>query len=174
MKHLPIVCLLLLCAFIAPALQAQTLSITTNMTLPPVLVDEPMDPIQLQATGSTGSYSWSLVNGTASLVGRIAPGLSVMPDGKIVGTPTALQAPTGFTVRVTDSASRSATKVLAIAVIPSTPTLTTTAMTPATAGRFYSWTYTAAGGKQPYTWSNSTALPSELTLNATTGVLSGN
>jgi Putative Ig domain/Matrixin/Ig-like domain from next to BRCA1 gene len=52
-------------------------------------------------------------------------------------------------------------------------TITTAALLNGTRGVFYSQQIVATGGRQPYTWSSSGVLPIGLTLNASTGVLSG-
>jgi hypothetical protein len=157
--------------------QGQALTITTNTTLPQAVVGEAMTPplFQLEATGGTKPYTWSLVPGSPALVGKIAPGLSVTPSGQLVGNATTLQGPVGFKVQVADSSSpkKVASKALIIAVVPATPKISTASMGVATIGVGYSWTFKAMDGKLPYTWSNSTALPAGLTLNSTTGVLSG-
>ena len=156
--------------------QGQALTITTNATLPQVVIGEPINPsLQVEATGGTKPYTWSLAPGSPALVGKIAPGLDVTSSGQIVGTPTALQPRAGFKVQVTDSSSpkKITTKVLSIAVISATPKISLASMAPATIGVEYAWTFNATDGKLPYTWSNSTALPTGLSLNSTTGNLSG-
>ena len=158
----------------ATAAQAQTLTITTPQVLPQAITSEPITPINLEATGGSGNYTWSSVNGTVAVVGIIAPGLSVTSGGQIIGTPTTPQASTGFTVRVTDNATaKTVTKTLSIVIISDKPKLSLAAMNAATAGANYTWPFTASEGKTPYTWSSNGTLPQGLTLNSTTGVLSG-
>jgi formylglycine-generating enzyme required for sulfatase activity/alpha-tubulin suppressor-like RCC1 family protein len=159
----------------ASAAFGQVLTITTNSTLPPAYSGETLSPIQLDATGGTAPYTWTLVTGLPALVGKIAPGLSVNPTGQIVGTPTALQAPVGFTIQVADSSSpkKITKKVFAIAVISTTPKLAIAPIPPAFLGSNYSWTFNATEGKTPYTWSTNSTLPQGLSLNATTGILGG-
>ncbi|NDG72420.1 MAG: hypothetical protein EBY32_14235, partial [Proteobacteria bacterium] len=157
--------------------QGQALTITTNATLPQAVVAEAMTSpfFQLEASGGTTPYTWSLVSGREALVGKIAPGLSITPSGQLVGNATTLQGPVGFTVQVADSSSpkKIATKVLIIAVVSATPKISSVSMEPATIGVGYSWTFNATDGKLPYTWSANSTLPAGLTLNSTTGVLSG-
>lgn len=52
-------------------------------------------------------------------------------------------------------------------------TITTTALPPATVGTAYNATLTETGGKAPFNWLVTPSLPSGLTLNATTGAISG-
>src|SRR6185369_14441254 len=81
-----------------------------------------------------------------------------------------------FTVLVTDSqtpVAQTATKALVITIIPSV-SITTTSLPGGDAGSSYTATLSAVGGTMPYVWSISTgSLPSGLTLNNTTGVISG-
>src|SRR5437667_4576817 len=57
---------------------------------------------------------------------------------------------------------------------PATLMITTTSVPTAIQNKAYSTTITATGGTLPYTWSiASGALPVGLTLNASTGVISG-
>jgi hypothetical protein len=158
----------------ATAAQAQNLTITTPQVLPEAVAEDPITPIDLQATGGSGNYTWSSVNGSVSTWGIIAPGLSVTSGGQIIGTPTTPQPSTGFTVRVTDNATaKTVTKTLSIVVISGKPILSLAAMNAATAGANYTWPFTAREGKTPYAWSSNGTLPEGLTLNSTTGVLSG-
>jgi formylglycine-generating enzyme required for sulfatase activity len=159
----------------ASAAFGQALTITTNSTLPPAYLGEALSPIPLEATGGPAPYTWSLVTGSQALVGKLATGLSVNPSGQIVGTPTALQAPVGFTVQVADSSSpkKITKKVFTIAVVSTTPKLVVTPIRPAFLASNYAWTFNATEGKAPYTWSTNSTLPQGLSLNATTGILGG-
>lgn len=127
----------------------------------------------LSATGGTVPYSWSFTGG--SLPG----GLSLnQQTGVISGTPTA-SGNFSFTVRVIDSQSTAdtASKTLSLRVDPAPIALlniTTTALPNGRRNIAYSVTLQATGGVKPYQWSlSSGALPPGLTLNASTGVISG-
>ncbi|MBZ5631478.1 MAG: Ig domain-containing protein, partial [Acidobacteriia bacterium] len=126
----------------------------------------------VQATGGVTSYSWSIT------VGTLPAGLTLnASSGVISGTPTASGTAT-FTVQVRDSAATpaTATKQLSITVAAAPPALaiSTTSLAIATAGSAYSATVQATGGVTPYSWSITVGtLPTGLTLNASTGVISG-
>ena len=63
------------------------------------LVDEPISPIELQASGGTKPYTWEITG--------LPPGLSEASDGRIEGTPTETGTST-VTATVTDSATPNA------------------------------------------------------------------
>jgi hypothetical protein len=94
--------------------------------------------------------------------------------GAVTGTPTSA-GPTSFTVRVTDNLAQTDDQDLSIAVAPPPiPTITTTSLPAAMVGVAYSQTLQATGGTPPYTWSVSAgALPAGITLNTSTGALTG-
>lgn len=122
--------------------------------------------MSLAATGGTRSYSWAIESGT------LPPGLNVA-SGKISGTPTTRGSWT-FVLRATDSAGRVAlSNPLTLTVNPQLQ-IVTSALPGATKGVFYSVQLVGEGGVPPYAWSRSSgSLPSGLTLNTTTGVISG-
>jgi len=61
-----------------------------------------------------------------------------------------------------------------LTVTAATPSITTSSLSPAIVNTAYSATVQATGGLLPYTWSVTTGtLPAGLTLNASTGVISG-
>ena len=84
-----------------------------------------------------------------------------------------------FTVQVSDSQNPSHTDStpLSVTVNPATvppPSITTTSLPDARRNVSYSQTVQATGGVTPYAWSlASGALPAGLTLNGSTGVISG-
>ena len=92
------------------------LSIVTS-SLSGSLINTPYTAV-LIAAGGTTPYTWSLVSGSGSL----PPGLSLSSNGNITGTPTTAGS-YSFTVRVTDSASATATKALSINVVSSSTAL---------------------------------------------------
>jgi len=85
--------------------------VVTTTSLPNDRKGVPYPPTQLQATGGTTGYTWSIVAGS----GALPPGLGLSPGGLISGTPTKVGTFT-FTVQVTDSSSQTATATLAIKI----------------------------------------------------------
>ena len=140
----------------------------------------PATPVALEATGGTVPYSWSISSGA------LPPGLVLDPTtGAITGTPT-----TGgaypFTVQVTDSASPTpaiATQALSIRI-----GLCITTASPLPNGKKNKLygdpgpppgvpnapVYMAAtGGTTPYTWSIVSGAPPGMSINGSTGQLTG-
>jgi hypothetical protein len=126
----------------------------------------------LVASGGVPGYVWSLNTGSNPL----PDGLTLNPTGVIAGTPTTAGTMT-IIVKVTDSAGGIATKELALTITaPGVQPLviTTTALPPGTVGTAYNATLVATGGTGAKSWSvSSGALPTGLSLNASTGLISG-
>lgn len=124
----------------------------------------------LGASGGTQPYSnWAVTSGS------LPAGLTLISaSGTIFGMPTA-NGTSSFSVTVKDSlGNTSAAQALSIA-IEMPPVITTTSLPSGTAGVAYSQTLIPGGGAPPYAnWMLvSGSLPTGLTLNASTGVLSG-
>jgi hypothetical protein len=121
----------------------------------------------LLANGGSPPYTWSIP------VGTLPANLTLNPStGAITGTPTATGT-SNFTVKVTDSAQASATASLSI-TISTALAITTTALPSGGVNTPYSSTVKASGGATPYTWKiTSGSLPTGLSLNATSGNISG-
>jgi Putative Ig domain/IPT/TIG domain len=144
------------------------LSVTTT-SLPGGQVGAVYGPATLAAAGGVTPYSWSVTGGA------LPPGLSLSSGGIISGTPTAYGT-FSFTVTVTDSETpaMTASQGLSITVKPAPLVITTTSVPAATGGAAYSATVAATGGVTPYSWSvRGGSLPPGLSLNASTGVISG-
>ncbi|MGB8885890.1 MAG: Ig domain-containing protein [Candidatus Korobacteraceae bacterium] len=169
---------LILCVFLAacggggskPAPPSAPVITTTQ--LPPGAVNVPYSA-SFQGSGGTGPFTWSITAGT------LPPGLTLNQQGGITGTPTMFgQYP--FTVTVTDSNSLMGSASVSIniegailvnCVSCSSGTLN---LPPGTLNVPYTASLSASGGQAPYTWSIvSGTLPAGLTLNASTGVISG-
>jgi hypothetical protein len=118
----------------------------------------------LMGSGGKTPYVWTVTSG--SLPG----GLTLDPaTGIISGTPTA-GGVFPFTITLTDATPVQATAALTINVLG----ITTTSLPDGTVGTAYSQTLQAAGGVPPLTWAvSSGTLPTGLTLNASSGTISG-
>jgi hypothetical protein len=123
---------------------------------------------QVMAAGGTGTgYSFSVS------AGSLPGGLTLdAPSGTISGTPTAV-GPNSFTIKVTDSGSGSATKVYSVPIYAPL-TITTTVLPGGAVGVAYNTQLMATGGSGGNTWSvTSGTPPANITLNTSTGLLSG-
>ncbi|MGA9304034.1 MAG: Ig domain-containing protein, partial [Candidatus Sulfotelmatobacter sp.] len=146
------------------------LSVTTTSLLAGIS-GTPYGPVTLAASGGSQPYVWSITTGTL-------PAGVTITNGVIAGTPTSA-GKSSFTVKVTDSSSPplAATQALSISITSSgstTVTINTTTLPAGNTGTAYSSTLAASGGTKPYSWSiTSGALPTDLTLNASSGAISG-
>ena len=151
----------------------QGLSIVINLLNPPVIttttlpggtVRQPYSET-LQATGGIGILSWTLSGGSLPAM------LSLSPTGVISGTPTNDGNRT-FTVTVRDTLNQSDTQDLSIAV-SEVLTITTKDLPDADVGHSYSKRLQRMGGVAPFTWSVAPPLPDGLSLDPSTGEISG-
>jgi len=127
----------------------------------------------MTASGGVPTYTWTLDSGSPSL----PSGLSLSSGGHFTGTPTQ-SGSYSFVIKVTDSTTPvgiTTTKPITINVsTPGQVIITTASITKGQAGIAYSFLLSATGGTTPYTWSlASGALPSGLSLNFSTGEISG-
>ncbi|MEU4829853.1 putative Ig domain-containing protein [Streptosporangium sp. NPDC023615] len=166
-------------SFTAQVTDASNVSTTRAVTLviaPPPVLTFPAPPngevsipysIPLTVTGGTAPYVWSIT------AGSLPPGLTLNTStGVLSGTPT-LGGVFSFSVKVVDAFNQSDTRTVSV-TIAALPTFTFAAPPPGQVGVAYSVPLTISGGVAPYTWSVSAgSLPPGLTLNASTGVLSG-
>lgn len=118
------------------------------------------------ASGGTAPYTWSVVSG-------LVPGLAFVPSSvAFSGTPTS---PGSFsiTLQVTDAAGLTATKSFTVTIAAATLTISgARQLSNATLNVAYSQQLTAVGGTPPYTW-KANGLPTGLTINSSTGLISG-
>jgi thermolysin len=135
-------------------------------SLPDWTVNQPYSQ-QLQATGGTGTKTWSDLNG--DLAGT---GLSLAADGLLSGTPV----DTGvisFTARVSDQGGDSREKPYSFTINP-VVTITTDSLPAGVMGQTYSHQLVSTGGTGTITWSdkNNNLSGTGLSLSAD-GLLSG-
>lgn len=124
----------------------------------------------LKASGGTGSLSWNLASGS-----HLSAGLSLdASTGVISGSPTA-SGTTNFTVQVTDSAPTPVSATQSLSITIASRLIITTALLPnGLVNLAYATTLQASSGMKPYSWSITTgSLPAGLSLDASTGVISG-
>ena len=140
--------------------------VSTTFAAPPAAAVNSPYSDTLTATGGTTPYTWSVNAGT------LPAGITLSSAGVLSGTPTT----TGsypFTVNVIDANKGVATASITL-VVTAALALTFSAPPSGTVGVAYTDTFTAANGTTPYTFSISAGtLPAGLTLNASTGVVSG-
>ncbi|WP_426702276.1 putative Ig domain-containing protein [Rhodanobacter sp. Col0626] len=143
------------------------------VTTPPAATVSVPYSQQLMISGGTAPYyNFALSSGS------LPAGLSLSSSGVISGTPTATTS-TPFQISVYDSSTGVAPYfgilTVTVTVNPApTITLSPTTLGTITVGSAFSQTFTPTGGTGPYTYSVSAgALPAGLTLNGSTGLLSG-
>jgi Putative Ig domain len=125
--------------------------------------------ISFTATVTNDSTSkgvtWSLT-GAGSLSSQTTSSATYQAPATVTSAQTA-------TVKATSVADTSQTKSVPITINPA-PALSGNTLAAATVGTAYNQTLTESGGTTPYTWSITTGtLPAGLSLNASTGVISG-
>jgi hypothetical protein len=141
------------------------LSITTT-SLPGGSINVPYSNT-LAATGGEPPYNWSVVGGS------LPPGLGLSSAGVISGTPTA-GGMYSVTVQVGDTLANTASALLSITIQTGQLVITTMMLPLGTVDVPYVAALGANGGTPPYTWSViSGTLPTNLTLDTNTGVISG-
>ena len=126
----------------------------------------------ITASGGAAPYSFAVT------AGALPAGLTLSPGGILSGTPTA-GGSFNFTVTATDSSPFpgpfSGSQAYTLVIAPATIVLPATTLGGGTLGAPYSDAITAAsGGTAPYTYAvTAGALPGGLTLNASTGAITG-
>ena len=157
---------------------------TTGLTItinPPLLqitnTGLPNGTVGVVYAGASETASGGVTPYTYSATG-LPSGLSINAStGAISGTPlTATNGAVSVTITATDSSSpnkqTASTTGLTITIAPPPLTITNTALPSGTVNTAYSASETASGGTTPYTYS-ATGLPSGLSINTSTGAISG-
>jgi hypothetical protein len=110
-------------------------------------------------------YSFSLSTGT------LPSGLTLnSTSGAIAGTPTVAG---NFTLQVADSNTVVAPTTCQFAISPAVLQITTTSLPSGTQNAAYNATVVATGGTKPYTFSAGSPFPTWLSINPSTGLISG-
>jgi large repetitive protein len=156
---------------------AQALTINSG----PGFGDYQIGPVQLplQASGGSGSgYTWAVTGGSlpTGLFVRNDGGPNYFPVGVtlgILGVATAAGT-ANFTLQVTDSASNTATLACTMNIL-SLAITDPNQLSDGLVGAAYSYTMTAAGNTGGVTWAipNGNSLPAGLSLDGSTGEISG-
>jgi len=151
-------------ATLSLSINGTPLSVTTS-TLPIGTVGQSYTA-SLTASGGVPPYQWSASAG-------LPAGLTLAQGGVISGTPTA-SGVFSLAVQVTDSSNLSATAKLTLTINTVPITITTNPpLFSGVVGIAYSQPFTATGGKTPYTWAIVSGSSGGLTLDASSGILSG-
>jgi CSLREA domain-containing protein len=119
--------------------------------------------------GGTGALTYSVLPALPSALTMSAT------TGQITGTPAAASATTVYTVTVKDTNNATATATFTLTVngaLSATTAIPTTTLTAGHAATAFT-PVTGAGGTAPLTYSVLPALPSALTMSATTGQITG-
>ncbi len=122
----------------------------------------------LSATGGAAPYVFTAVT-------PLPGGLTLGANGAINGTPTTAVSNFNFTVMAVDAVGKQGCRDYLLTIDPACPTI---AITPATLpngqlGQSYNQQLTQSGGTGAIAWSFTGNLPGNVTLNPTTGLISG-
>lgn len=150
-----------------------------SVTIAPGLTITSTSPLRAAAVGTQYSqalaalagvppYEWSVASGA------LPGGLSLDPrTGVLSGTPLA-GGSFEFTVQVRDTAGASVSKPFTITVVSALTIATASPLASGAVGVAYTQSLGATAGTSPYTWAvTAGALPQGLTLDASSGVISG-
>lgn len=102
--------------------------------------------------------------------GELPAGMVLTDSGQITGTPTDTSESSTVSVKVTDSQGRSSVVIICVSVLG----ITTETLPDGAVGSGYGPVQLqASGGHPPYSWSVESNMPDGLSINPTTGVISG-
>ncbi|WP_316790812.1 MBG domain-containing protein [Pedobacter frigoris] len=121
----------------------------------------------LATTGGIAPYSYSIISGSLPV------GISFSSAGVLSGTPSSAGSFT-FTVRSTDDIGANNTISYTLTIGVPTIVVNPATIPGATVGTAYAQTFTGSGSTAPYTFAlTAGAMPAGLSLNTTTGALTG-
>jgi hypothetical protein len=151
-------------------------TLTINVIPPPpevatlqLGVGEKNKPYSAALTGRGGKppYQWTIVTGA------LPAGLTLASNGTLSGTPS-VDGSFPITVGLTDADAKTAQKSFTLIINPPPLVLASAVNLDLGRGNEFSFQLVATGGRLPYAWSlASGALPEGVSLNASTGVISG-
>jgi large repetitive protein len=122
----------------------------------------------LTSSGGTSPYTFALTSGS------LPAGLSLLSSGVLSGTPSASGTYSNVVVTATDAHGFTGTSSSYTIIVSAPLAWSSTSLATGTVGVSYSSAITATGGATPYTYAlNSGTLPAGLTLNASTGAITG-
>ncbi|UHQ25056.1 putative Ig domain-containing protein [Lysobacter sp. 5GHs7-4] len=157
---------------------AEIETVTLQVILPPTIVVNPAT-VPGATVGAAYSQTFTGSGGTAPYTfaisaGALPAGVSLnTTSGALTGTPTAAGT-FNFTVRATDANNFSGTRAYSLVVAPPVIVIAPTTLPNGAVAAAYSQTVSASGGIAPYTYAvTAGALPAGLSLNTTTGALTG-
>jgi large repetitive protein len=136
-------------------------------SLSPSFVTAGAAAFTLTVTGS------NFVNGSQIVFGGTALATTFVNSGTLTAPVSAAQAGRAGTISVTVVNPGGATSAAATFTAYTKLTILTTTLFPGQVGSPYSFTLSATGGLPPYTWTVIGSLPLGLSLNPSTGVISG-
>ncbi|HCN75989.1 MAG TPA: hypothetical protein DIT13_02195, partial [Verrucomicrobiales bacterium] len=169
-------------SFVIRATDANGCAGTRSYTVTPACPTITVNPVSL-ADGAAGVAYSQTVSATGGIApysfavsaGSLPAGLSLnATTGSITGTPTTGNAAgTSVTIRATDANGCQATRAYSIKICP-VISVNPASLSNPTLGAAYSQTVSASGGVAPYVYAISGgALPSGLSLNTSTGAITG-
>ncbi|MGK9086639.1 Ig domain-containing protein, partial [Brucella intermedia] len=153
---------------IAPAPEIK-LSVESATGTLPVPVYNQAYSAKYKVEGGTGPYKWSVASG------ELPAGLSLNDDtGELTGTVKA-SGKFSFTIQVTDAEGYTKTRDESFTIAAPTITISPETLSKGKVGLDYSQTISASGGVGPYKYRKgiNTSPPAGLSINETTGELSG-
>jgi hypothetical protein len=149
---------------------SNVLTITTT-TLPDGEAGKAYPPVTLTAAGGAPGYTWAVEPGSS-----LPPGLQLLPDGTLTGTPGPTTAGTyNFTVVVTDNSNpvQTATKAFTLKIHPPFEITTAPPLPIGVVNVPYSKQLETNSGQTNLVWTDLGGLPPGITLSPASGLLSG-
>ncbi|CAM4355540.1 putative Ig domain-containing protein [Stenotrophomonas lactitubi] len=157
---------------------AEVKSVTLQVVAPPTIVINPATvpgatvavaySQTFSASGGTAQYGFAIT------AGALPAGMSLNTStGALTGTPTAAGT-FNFTVTATDANSFTGSNAYTLVVAPPVIVIAPTTLAGGTVGAAYSQSFSASGGIASYSYAiTAGALPAGVTLNGSSGVISG-